>query len=55
MMIYSLFLFENDFYSCRNWLDQGYREYDSFAEYQQRIQVFKENYIQIQKMNEVYG
>lgn len=39
----------------RNWLDKGFREYDSFTEYQQRMQIFKENYIKIQKMNEVYG
>jgi hypothetical protein len=39
----------------RNWLDQGNREYDSFAEYQQRMSIFKENYIKIQKMNEIFG
>ncbi|CAF1350741.1 unnamed protein product [Adineta steineri] len=39
----------------KNWLDQHDRDYNSFAEYQQRMIVFKENYIQIQKMNEVFG
>jgi hypothetical protein len=39
----------------RNWLDQNNRQYGSFAEYQQRMSIFKENYIKIQKMNEVFG
>ncbi|CAF1203654.1 unnamed protein product [Rotaria sordida] len=39
----------------KHWLDRSDREYDSFAEYQQRMSIFKENYIQIQKLNEVFG
>ena len=39
----------------RSWLDQDSRQYGSFAEYQQRMAIFKENYIRIQKMNEVFG
>ncbi|CAM4941161.1 unnamed protein product [Rotaria socialis] len=39
----------------KHWLDQTDRDYDSFAEYQQRMSIFKENYILIQKLNEVYG
>lgn len=39
----------------RNWLDRMDHQYNSFAEYQQRMVIFKENYIQVQKMNEVFG
>lgn len=39
----------------RNWLDRADHQYNSFAEYQQRMAVFKENYIRVQKMNEVFG
>ena len=44
----------NDFV-LRTWLDESDRIYQSFSEYKQRMAIFKENYIQIQKMNEIYG
>jgi hypothetical protein len=42
-------------FNCRHWLDDTDHGYDSMTDYQARMSIFKDNYIQIQKLNEVYG
>ncbi|CAF0991538.1 unnamed protein product [Didymodactylos carnosus] len=38
----------------RKWIDRNNRDYPSIEEYQYRMTIFKENYIKILKMNEIF-